>query len=135
MTVEIDDSCVPEILLAYADGIEEHIEANCELTIIRINNHDLKSDAIQAFCPHFIIQDQTRFIVLVVGAENLEFTDYTKRQEAVATLKNIVDKKAIVEAVELLDPNICHIRSLDYSDPDLLQQILNVINTFFGDKS
>lgn len=133
--VTIDDSCVPEILLAYADGIEEHIKTNCEFGISRINNHDLRSQTIQAYCPHFIIQNQIKFIVLTVGAENLEFTDYTKRRLTVAAMEARNGRKATPVDIELLDPDICHIRSLDYSDPDLLQQILDIINIFFGDGS
>lgn len=123
----VDDSCVPEILLAYADGIEEHIKTNCELTIVRMNSHDVRSQAIQAFCPHFVVQSQTKFLVFIVGAECLEFIDYTKRQNR--------EWPSCDRDTELLDPNICHVCSLDYSDPNLLQQILNIINTFFGDES
>ena len=133
--VNIDDSCVPEILLAYADGIEKHIKANCEIGISRMNSHDLKSDGIQACCPHFVIQDQVKFIVLVVGAKNLDFIDYNKRLLSVTALEARNGRKATVEDIELLDPEFCQLLSLDYSDPNLLQQILDVINTFFGDES
>lgn len=117
----VSDSEVPDILLAFADGIEEHIRKYFSGTVQRTNNHDIQSSQPRAFAPMLSLFSGRGLLFINVGSECLEFWDHNGIQKA----------EPHAEQPSQIVPTCC----LDYSHPDLMQQILVTITRHFEEKS
>lgn len=112
--IEIPIERVPDILRAYAEGIEEHIRPIFPGTIKSMVNHDLNG----TFCIWLNLSFDNRVFILEIGAGGVVTTDLYHYRERAAW----EEKK---EGPAPQPP------TLDYSDPRLLQQIENGIKEYF----
>jgi hypothetical protein len=111
------DEEVPDILIAFADGIEEDIDKWFPGTMSRMNNHDLTDSSKKArqFAPMFSLFFGDQMLFVGIGAECVEFWDQTCiKQDADGNNATIVP--------------LCQ---LEYTDPNLLQQIRIVVTRHF----
>jgi hypothetical protein len=113
----IPDSRVPDILLAYANGISAFLHVHLpECSIERMNNHDLSTPGgfAPVLCLHY--GNGKSALMITIGMDHIEYWDFD-------CVKNDDTSTADLEIV----PMCC----LEYSHPDLMRLILDNIVEYF----